>query len=203
MNKNRSNYINLYKLIFMIALTSCAIKPPRSDGGSLDLVKVLDQINDSIQAAREMNGPNAPQITSVQLDLQLGTSTDVTGSTPFSIVTPKGEYDQSRTHKVSLSFTPKAISTAALNNAKTSPLTEVISAIDRAVAAANPKYQFQNGSVQIQCTFNESLGANASLSLIPLQLGATQATQSVQTITLNIGPQQAAPLNEMTKPSTK
>jgi hypothetical protein len=180
----------------VMLFVGCAENSVKSENENpVRLVKILDQVNDAIQAARQINNNKAPQIESVELDLQLGTANSVNGNFPINFVTPQAEVDHEATHKISLTFAPKVQGNAPLaEKGKMSELAATISAINEAVVQADPKYQFQRGSIKIQCTFSTQLGADAQIGqLVPIGLGVSHSKETIQTITLNFSPQGAPP----------
>jgi hypothetical protein len=188
------------KLVFLVmslaACVGCGENPVRSDAENpVRLVKILDQVNEAIQQAKQGEKDRAPHIDSVQLDLQLGTANSVNGSFPISFVTPQAEVDHGATHQISLVFTPKMSSEMpVIDRSKMSELATAIRAIDEAVIQSDPNYQFQHGSVKIQCTFSTQLGANAQIGqLVPISLGASRSKEAIQTVTLNFSPRGSAP----------
>ena len=155
----------------------------------LDLSEVLSQVNDAILAAKALNkDEKVPEISSIELDLQIGTSSQLTGTLPISIVTTDGAVGKENTQFISLLFRPNGkISSEKLEEVKTSELTSAIGTIYKSVAKANPTYDFQQGRVTLQCTLKKGLDAKLGLTLIPIQIGASHSHELIQTITLNFG----------------
>jgi len=210
----------VFALLFLI-LSSCSHQPYLSTSDSSAMVtQILDQVNDAIVQTKSTCG-ESPEITSVQVDLQLGTTTSSSIGLPFAFLFPIGQSSEDRMQKMSLTFTPKPEPQTSNPNPHNKALTTVIEQIYLSAAKANPHYQFQNGSVQIQCTLESGISATASSSsssggsnsssgsssrtpqqassssqasvvLVPLQVGASSSNQSIQTITLNFGPRSKA-----------
>jgi NTP-dependent ternary system trypsin peptidase co-occuring protein len=163
---------------------------------SFKLPEVLDQVNGAILKAQSLNiDEKAPVVTSVKLDLQVGVTTKGNAGVPIGLVTTQGEIDKENIHNISLTFKPKATASSEFYNSdKISDLAMAISAVNNDVSKANAGYQFKEGSVQIQCTLKEKVGASlgSGLILTPIQIGANHTHQLIQTVTLNFGPKGAA-----------
>ena len=181
---------------------------------------MLDQVNNAIIDAKvdqKAATGDAPEIISVQVDLQIGTSTSASAGFPLGLLFPTGKNSSDRLHKVSLTFAPKSAEAAQAANRHNPALTEAIEKIYRSVAQANEHYQFQKGSMQIQCTLEAGAGIstsgsggssgsngstrgptavspaaiNPAMLLMPIQFDASVSNESVQTITLTFGPRTA------------
>ena len=145
--------------------TGCAHKQFLSTGDSSAAVaQMLDQVNDAIIDAKADGkaAGNAPEIISVEVDLQLGTSTSADAGFPLGLIFPTGKSSSDRLHKVSLTFTPKATDSAQSASKHNPALTSAIEKIYQSVAQANEHYQFQKGSMQIQCTLEAGVGISTS-----------------------------------------
>jgi hypothetical protein len=202
----------------------CAHKQFLSTGDSSAAVaQMLDQVNDAIIDAKAdgKSAGDAPEIISVEVDLQLGTSTSTSAGFPLGLIFPTGSSSSDRLHKVSLTFTPKATDSSQAASKHNPALTSAIEKIYQSVAQANEHYQFQKGSMQIQCTLEAGVGistsgggsggsgggsgdssrtpqaassaaVNPAVLLMPIQFDASATNQSVQTIILTFGPRAEA-----------
>lgn len=178
----------MISVTFAALLTACSSTPLVEQ--HLDLDKILNQINQSIQAAGTAGTTQAPPITSVRVDLQVGVTTEGDGKATRNLVVVSGDINHETLHHISLSFIPTPIAASATTS--TVPplpaLTEAIQAIYQASTKTDSGFRLKNGSVQVQCTLKENAGVDASfLGLVPLQIDATASNQVLQTITLNFG----------------
>lgn len=192
-------------LSLILALAGCAALPvaPPVDN-SIKLVQILDQINEAIQVARHINGGKGPRIESVELELQLAATDSVSGNIPVAFVTPTMEVDKGLTQKIQLTFVPKDMpdTPGLIDPQKISPLAATIAAISQAVLESSPRYDFRDGSAEIQCTLtNDKSVSIAGISkLIPVKLGGTHNKESTQTVTLNFAPSETAAVNAAPNP---
>jgi len=186
-----------------LSLCACAhVGSKEFTQASLQLPAILEQVNQAIQIAKSESSTqlaagaadSIPEITSVELNLQVGTTRSASGQFPLSFVIPELSANKGNVHKISLTFVPKPI-LAPVSEEKTADagLVAAIGTIYRAVANSNPDYQFQKGSVELDCTLQLGLGAStpgaqSQIKIVPIEIDANLSSQSTQTITLVFGP---------------
>lgn len=201
-----SRYFSRIGILVAVLALGCSHKPyVTSDNSSAVVSEMLDQVNNAIVAARASADKDAPDITSVQVDLQLGTTSTANTSFPLGMVFPlEGQASEDHLHSLTLVFAPKPIEDADSAGKPNPALTHAVEEIYRSIAHANPHYQFQRGTMQIRCTLESGLnvssggssasgsgsgsGGSSRVVLVPLQFGASASNQSIQTITLTFGP---------------
>jgi hypothetical protein len=162
---SRAGTFALFVVVAPLLVTGCAHNQFLSTGDSSAAVaQMLDQVNDAIIDAKA-NGKaavDAPEIISVEVDLQLATSTSTDAGFPLGLIFPTGKSSSDRLHKVSLTFTPKPTDSTQAASKHNPALTSAIEKIYQSVAQANEHYQFQKGSMQIQCTLEAGVGISTS-----------------------------------------
>jgi hypothetical protein len=188
-----------------LALAGCGHSPSfANQGTAIKVSSILRKVNDAIAAANDQQGDDseAPEIVSVQLDMQIGTTTDVSAGLPILMIFPQGKLSSDETHKLSLTFVPTPIEgpmdpkKADLSKSR---LAAAISEIYRSVAQGNVGFAFKGGSIQVQCMFEQGIsagteggggsgGGSGGGELVPIQIGASITHQTVHTLTLTFGP---------------
>ena len=64
--------LTISAFIFALLLAACSSKPPKPDDKySIDVARVLKQVNDAVEASIDPKDKDFPPISSVTLDLQV------------------------------------------------------------------------------------------------------------------------------------
>jgi hypothetical protein len=177
-------------LALALIIEGCSTTQKTLSKYPVELSEVLAQVNDSLVVAKKLNkDEKVPEVSSIELDLQIGATTDLSGGLPISLVTTDGSVEKDNVQLISLVFTPSGQPSSELvEKTKNTELTSAISAIYKSVARADPTYKFQQGRVQLQCTLKKGLDLNEKgLVLAPIQIGVSHSHELIQTITLNFG----------------
>ena len=194
--KPLTNPILVGGLVLALLAGGCSSAQKALDSYPLELSDVLAQVNNAILAAKESNaGVKTPEVTSVKLDLQIGTTSAANGGLPISLVAVEGNVERDNVQLISLTFKPKGeISSEQMEQVKATELSSAITAIYKSVANANPLYQFQTGSVKLQCALKKGAGAKlGGPILFPIQVGVNHSNELIQTITLNFNEEDSGP----------
>ena len=211
---NKSNFssrvskLALTLIVLETQLTACSSQPYLHDRDSSTVVaEILDQINGALAQAKSKY-PDAPEVTSVQVDLQVGTTANTSLGSPIGLIFPTVGTSQAVTHKISLTFANTQVPNASTSVPPKAALVTAIEEIYKSVAMANSRFQFQSGSVQLQCTLADNAGvatgkgggnaggggngsggsassSSGSVQLVPIQFDASSSKQAVHTVTLN------------------
>jgi hypothetical protein len=188
----------MYKNILFVSLMSvanlflngCETSPPQADPKqTLDVMRILTQVNDAIESSIEPTNKDFPALTSVTLDLQVAVTTSVDASLKFPVVlTVGGKGSNEKLHQITLTFTPNASKRTPSSEGHESKLASAIRAVYQTVAHPNGAFQLHNGIVKLQCTLKSELDGSINvLGLVPIQSNASLANQTIQTLTLNFG----------------
>jgi len=163
--------------------------PKENPQQTLDVMKILNQVNTAIETSIEPANKDFPALTSVTLDLQVAVTTAADASLKFPVVlTTGGKASHEKLHQITLTFTPSTNKRTPSSEAHESKLATAIRAVYQTVANANSAFQLHNGSIKLQCTLQTELDGGISiLGLVPIQSDASLTNQTVQTLTLNFG----------------
>lgn len=192
-------------LILFFLLAACGSKGTKPDlNQAINVARILSQVNDAIEVSIDPNDKEFPPISSVQLDLEVAVTTSFDGSLPIAVLTPGVSNSKEQLHHISLVFVPKPNPTPAAkaDKNKANKLAIAIRAVYQSVAHASNSYKFQNGSITLQCTLKAEVDAGITgIGLVPIQVDASDASQTVQSITLNFGGGTVQPIQSPTSVS--
>lgn len=171
-------------------LTGCETSLPKPDPKqTIDVVKILDQVNEAIQTSIEPTNKDFPSLTSVTLDLQVAVTNSADASLKFPVVLTAGaKISHEKLHQITLTFTPAEEKRKPAAAPHETRLASAIRAVYQSVAHSNKAFQLHNGSIKLQCTLKSELdGGVTILGLVPIQGDASSVNSTVQTLTLNFG----------------
>jgi hypothetical protein len=184
----------LFMASFLLVLSACGSAPSKPDSAhSLDVARILRQVNDAIASSVDPNNKNFPPVTSVTLELQVSVAStvDASGKFPLDMLTAGGKVEHQKLHHIVLNFAPSAVRTPTSESppkVDSSRLANAIRAVYSSVANNKEPYKFTNGSITLQCTLSTEADAGINiLGLVPIQADASSSDDAVQTLVLNFG----------------
>jgi hypothetical protein len=177
-----------------LLLVGCGSDAPKIDTSqTIDVARILKQVNDAVENSIDHTDKDFPEITSVTLDLRVSVSSsvDASGKFPIALITAGGKVDKSTLHHINLTFAPtppRVPADDAADKPKETRLGSAIRAVYKSVSHASDAYRFQHGSITLQCALRSEadFGANA-LGLVPIQADVSDTNDVVQSLTLNFG----------------
>jgi len=179
--------------VVALSLCACGSKDVKTDPGeTLDVARILKQVNDAVESSIDPTDKDFPPITSVTLDLQVSVSTTVEAGLkpPVAMITANAKIDKQSLHHIELTFAPTPPRTPAqqVEKPKESRLAAAVRAVYRSVSHASDAYKFQHGSITLQCALRKEAGVGADvLGLVPISADVEAQNEVVQSLTLNFG----------------
>ncbi len=203
--------IHLIASRFCLILTlsfGCSSLPPSPDlETQLQVDQIITQVSQAIREASELES-DAPKISSVQIDLQVNTSSGAKAGLPIFSVPVDVAKSKQQFHQISLSFKPLVDKIENFEQAdqdslngdskrmrgkdfyeKQSDLVVTLRSVFRSVKSRGNGFTFQKGSVQIKCVLITKGDAAVKIPLlVPIKFGVDHTSEVIHSITLALEP---------------